>query len=160
MKSISVSQDLSSGTSSVSEATGIHGTSGLLDEALKGMAEQAPVRVRVCGQSMAPLLPAGAEVEISPRRFYWPGEIVAFRAPDGRLLIHRLLGYRPHGWGLRLVTQGDAAPTPDPPVALSAVIGRVTPGPGTFGTVRMTQGIIAVIRFARLVLARLLRSLR
>jgi len=132
----------------------------LLDEALKGLAEQAPVRVRVCGQSMAPLLPAGAEVEIWSRRFYWPGESVAFRATDGRLLIHRLLGYRPHGWGLRLVTQGDAAPTPDPPVALSAVIGRVTPGSGIFGTVRITQGIIAVVRFARLVLARLLRGPR
>ncbi len=75
-------------------------------------------------------------------------------------MIHRLLGYRPHGWGLRLVTQGDAAPTPDLPVALSAVMGRVTAGPGIYGTVLMTQGIVAVIRFARLVLARLLRSLR
>lgn len=93
-------------------------------EAVRDLAREAPVAVTVRGGSMAPLLADGDRVEIAPARFYWPGDVVAFRSGDG-LIIHRLLGYRRYGGRLAAVTRGDAAPRPDLPVALDQLLGRV-----------------------------------
>jgi hypothetical protein len=98
----------------------------LLD-AVRELAREGPVRVTVRGSCMAPVHPDGALVEVVPARFYWPGDIVAFAGPDGRLRLHRLLGYRPvlARPALRAVTRGDGCPDPDPPVPLSRLAGRV-----------------------------------
>lgn len=106
--------------------------------ALRDLAREAPVEVAVRGGCMAPGLADGDRVRVAAARFYWPGDVVVFRAPDGRLLAHRVLGYRFHrlegrgGLALALVTRGDSCAVHDAPVPLARVLGRVAgaaPGP-------------------------------
>jgi len=58
---------------------------------------------------------------------------VVFRAPDGRLLAHRVLGCRFHRsqgrGGFALVTRGDSCAMHDAPVPLARVLGRVEGDP-------------------------------
>ena len=94
-------------------------------EALRSLAREGPVEVRVRGDCMAPLFADGGRVRVAAARFYAPGDVVVFRAAGGHLVAHRLLGYRPHAGGLALVTRGDSCPVHDAPVPLAAVLGRV-----------------------------------
>jgi hypothetical protein len=97
--------------------------------ALGELAAERPLACRVRGASMRPLLDDGERVELSPPRFYWPGDVVALVSPGGHRLVHRLLGF--YWWGRWLaVTQGDAAPAPDSPVPLSSLLGRVRAAEG------------------------------
>lgn len=93
--------------------------------ALRELATEAPLTAQVRGVCMEPLLVDGARVRIAPRRFYWPGDVVAFRDGAGSLVAHRVLGYWPADGGFRLVTAADRAGSPDAPVARSAILGRV-----------------------------------
>jgi len=94
-------------------------------EALRRIAREGPVEVSVRGDCMAPLLADGERVRVAAARVYWPGDVLVFRAADGRLLAHRLLGYRPFAGGLALVTRGDACVVHDAPVPPAAVLGRI-----------------------------------
>lgn len=96
-----------------------------LAEALGRMASEAPVRLIVRGGCMRPLLDEGQAVEIRQARRYWPGDVVAFPSPAGRLVVHRVIGYRPRRGRLWLQTRADASGTLDPPVAPRRVLGRV-----------------------------------
>jgi hypothetical protein len=118
--------------------------------ALRGLAREGPVEVRLRGDCMAPRLVDGDRVLVAAARFYAPGDVVVFRAADGRLVAHRLLGYRRHAGALALVTRGDACPVHDAPVPLAAVLGRVE-------GIRPTLGdrAAALRRFAALALSRL-----
>src|SRR5215470_2564824 len=93
--------------------------------ALRELARERPVEVTVRGGCMAPLLADGERVEVAPARCYWPGDVVVFQAPDGRLLVHRLLGFRRAAGALACVTRGDGAPLHDAPVPLARLLGRV-----------------------------------
>lgn len=93
--------------------------------ALQGLAREAPVEVRVQGDCMVPFFKDGDRVLVSAARVYWPGDVLVFRAPDGRLLAHRLLGYRPWQGGIALVTRGDTCVVHDFPVLKTAVLGRI-----------------------------------
>jgi hypothetical protein len=110
--------------------------------------EQLEVRVR--GDCMAPLLADGERVRVAAARAYWPGDVVVFRAADGRLLAHRLLGYRPRAGGFALVTRGDACAVHDAPVPAAAVLGRIA-------AVRPSLAVRArsLLRFASLAWRRL-----
>jgi hypothetical protein len=92
---------------------------------VRELAGERPVVATVRGGSMAPLLVDGDRVEIAPARWPLPGDLVAFEAGDERLVVHRLLGYRWAAGGIACVTQGDASPRPDPPVARALLLGRV-----------------------------------
>lgn len=92
---------------------------------VRELARERPLAATVRGGSMAPLLADGDRVELAPARWPLPGDVVAFRAGDGRLVVHRLLGYRWAAGGFACVTQGDASPDPDPPVARERLLGRV-----------------------------------
>jgi hypothetical protein len=115
-------------------------------EALRQLAREGAVEVNVRGDCMAPLLADGDRVSVTAARAYWPGDVVVFRAADGRLLAHRLLGYRPQAGSLALVTRGDACVVHDAPVPRAAVLGRVD-------AVRPGLGLRAraVLRFLALV---------
>jgi hypothetical protein len=93
--------------------------------ALRQMARHEPVEVRLAGDCMAPLLADGERVRVAAARAYWPGDVVVFRGADGRLLAHRILGYRPHAGGFAYVTRGDACAVHDAPVPPAAVLGRI-----------------------------------
>jgi hypothetical protein len=92
---------------------------------LRDLAREAPVEVEVRGDCMAPGLADGDRARVAAARFYWPGDVVVFRAPDGRLLAHRVLGCRLLGGALALVTRGDSCVVHDAPVPLARVLGRV-----------------------------------
>jgi hypothetical protein len=93
--------------------------------ALRSLAREGAVEVTVRGGCMAPLLADGGRARVGAARLYLPGDVVVFRAADGRLIAHRLLGYRLHAGRLALVTRGDSCPVHDAPVPLDAVLGRV-----------------------------------
>lgn len=93
--------------------------------AVQDLAREAPVEVRVQGDCMKPFFADGDRVQVSAARVYWPGDVLVFRAPDGRLLAHRLLGYRPWKGSLALVTRGDSCVVHDSPVPRTAVLGRI-----------------------------------
>jgi len=79
----------------------------------------------VRGGCMAPLLSEGERVAVAPARHYWPGDVVVFQAADGRLLVHRLLGWRPWAGSFACVTRGDGCPCHDAPVPRDRLLGRV-----------------------------------
>lgn len=87
-----------------------------------------PWHLRVQGSCMAPLLRSGASIRCAARRCYWPGDLVVAAAPDGRLLVHRLLGCLPGPEGLRWLTQADAATRPDGALPRDRILGRVVGG--------------------------------
>jgi hypothetical protein len=120
--------------------------------ALRDLAREAPVEVEVRGDCMAPGLADGDRVRVAAARCYWPGDVVVFRASDGRLLAHRVLGYRFQGGALALVTRGDFCAVHDAPVPLARVLGRAA-GAAASPAVRAA----AFRRFLGLVLARLRR---
>lgn len=78
--------------------------------------------LRMCGKSMAPLLPAGVTAKLRPLR---PGEKLqgAIVAVDcgPKVVVHRVVQVR----GTTVVTQGLSAQDPDAPTSLSAIIGVV-----------------------------------
>jgi len=96
--------------------------------ALRGLAAEESLRIRVRGSSMAPTLADGSTVELMPRSFYLPGDVVAFRSPNQSLRVHRLLGYHRDNTGWKLVIKGDNATWIDTPVPVDRVLGRVCGG--------------------------------
>ena len=58
----------------------------------------------VDGSSMEPALHAGDLVVLRPRPSYRAGDVVAYRGPGGRLIIHRVVGETDGG----LLVRGDA----------------------------------------------------
>ena len=117
--------------------------------ALRSLAREEPVEVTVRGGCMAPLLADGGRARVAAARLYLPGDVVVFRAADGRLLAHRLLGYRLHAGRVALVTRGDACPVHDAPVPYDAVLGRVEAARPT-----AAQRLRAVLHFLGLALGR------
>ncbi|HEX4495837.1 MAG TPA: S24/S26 family peptidase [Thermoanaerobaculia bacterium] len=105
-------------------AAGGAGDSGVF-AALRDLAREGAVEVVVRGGCMAPLLADGGRARVAAARLYLPGDVVVFRAADGRLLAHRLLGLRLHAGALALVTRGDACAVHDAPVPRAALLGRV-----------------------------------
>jgi hypothetical protein len=93
--------------------------------ALRDLAREHPIAVTVRGGCMAPLLADGERVEVATARVYLPGDVVVFLAADGRLLVHRLLGWRLWAGAVAWVTRGDGCPCHDAPVPRSRVLGRV-----------------------------------
>jgi hypothetical protein len=77
---------------------------------------------------MAPLVASGAVVSIVRPRRYWPGDAVVVHTADGRLLVHRLLGFYRGRNGWRCLTQGDGSPAPDGSLPSTSLVGRVEGG--------------------------------
>jgi len=83
--------------------------------------------VMVHGHSMEPTLRTGDLAVVRPQADYRPGDVIAFRVPEGQpgeggMVIHRVAGETPDGF----VTQGDNRDTPDGwrPTA-DDIVGRV-----------------------------------
>jgi hypothetical protein len=128
--------------------------------AVRALAAEGPVTAIVRGTSMAPRLVDGDRVEIARARLYLPGDVVAFHAGDGRLVVHRLLGYRLHRGRLACVTQGDALPHhPDPPVPLGQLLGRVVSHPSRAPLVSPRARLAAALAFGGWVARRVRRRL-
>jgi signal peptidase I len=94
-------------------------------QTLRTAARDRAVTLKVKGDSMAPRLTDGEPITVLARRHYWPGDIVAFAADGGEVVVHRVVGFRPSGSGWALVTRGDAVAATDRPVARDRVIGKL-----------------------------------
>jgi hypothetical protein len=112
--------------------------------ALREMARELPLAVTVRGECMAPRLHDGDRVAVAPARRYWPGDIVAFHTPQGRLALHRLLGYRLAAGRLACVTQGDGCSVPDPPLAPERLLGRAAVRPTARERARAAMALFAL----------------
>lgn len=112
-------------------------------------------RVRVKGTCMSPWLVDGSLVRVAAPRRLLPGDVLAYRDGNGRMVVHRLIGcYRRQGrW--RLLLQADSARSPDPGIAGEQVLGKAI-------DVRVPLGyrLWAVLRFARFVIAFVWTKLR
>ncbi|MFO0679904.1 MAG: S26 family signal peptidase [Polyangiaceae bacterium] len=76
----------------------------------------------VRGGSMEPTLRSGEAVRVRRASFGWPGDIAVVRSGSS-VVVHRVLGYRPHRGGWAFVTRGDARACIDPPVASRDILG-------------------------------------
>lgn len=124
--------------------------------ALRELAAEQPLAVRVTGDCMSPLAHDGDIVKVSRARFYWPGDVIAFRHSDGRLLMHRLIGYWPTAGGLGIITQADSSSSCEAAFGLDCVIGKVSGEDGSSSMVEVpiSHRFWAVGRFVRVVAER------
>jgi hypothetical protein len=90
-----------------------------------------PVRLQVCGGSMAPALNAGDEVQVCPAapESIKPGDWVSFEI-DGKIASHQVFYSLRFGSGRWLVTKGLANHGFDRPVRWEQVIGRAVKASG------------------------------
>jgi hypothetical protein len=110
-------------------AAGGPGPVPVVAAALRDLARELPLAVRVRGDCMAPRLRDGDLVAVAPARRYWPGDVVAFHTPQGRIAVHRLLGYRLLAGRLACVTRGDLCSAADAPLAPGRLLGRAAVPP-------------------------------
>ncbi len=92
--------------------------------ALRDLAGELPIALTVRGDCMAPRLRDGDRVAVAPAPRYWPGDVVAFHTPQGRIALHRLLGFRLLRGRLAYLTRGDRGARPDTPLAADRLLGR------------------------------------
>lgn len=103
-------------------------TTKTIDEALKSLASDGQLSIRISGDCMLPLIKDGALVEVSRRKIYWPGDILVKRCLNGQLISHRLIGYYPRKGKFNFVTRADNANNSDAAIENSQIIGRVSGG--------------------------------
>jgi hypothetical protein len=121
--------------------------------AVRDMATERPLALRVCGDCMEPLLASGTFIYVARNRFYWPGDVLVVIAADGGLIAHRLIGYYFRARRLRWLTQADAAIRPDASIVSDQVIGRVCGGDCSPVVVRIPlrhrgRAVLNFVRFA------------
>ncbi len=79
----------------------------------------------VSGACMAPLIRENDQVGIRRRRFYLPGDVVAYTNDRGEHVCHRLLGYAWHRGTWKAMTKSDRALAIDGLLATDRLLGRV-----------------------------------
>jgi len=128
-----------------------------VDTGLKSLADEAPVKVRISGICMIPLINDGADIQVSRQRIYLPGDILIKRTHDGRLVAHRLIGCYPRKGGLHYVTRADNAGNADAAIAASQIIGKLTGGDCDSAAIviPVTSRIKALAQFTVLALQRI-----
>ena len=105
----------------------------------------------VLSGSMEPELSVYDLIAVRPAEDYAVGDVVVYQS-RGELIVHRLVELR----GEEAVTKGDANPSPDPPISMSQIKGRVVgsvPGVGAVVQALKTPvGFLAVLLAAVLLL--------
>jgi len=99
-----------------------------VDTALKSLAKDGELSIRVSGVCMRPLIEDGAKVMVHKQSLYWPGDVLVKRGYQGQLFAHRLIGFYPRRGKLYFVSCADDTERADAPVAGSLIIGRVSGG--------------------------------
>ena len=108
-----------------------------VDTALRSLAKDGELSIRVSGVCMQPLINDGARVIVHKQSLYWPGDVLVKRGFQGQLFAHRLIGFYPRKGGLFFVSCADNTVFADAPVAGSLIIGRVSGGECAGSVVRV-----------------------
>jgi hypothetical protein len=95
-------------------------------ELLKTFSREGPLTVVVDGDCMQGTISGGSRLRLESERKYWPGDVIAFKRNDGKIVCHRLLGYVPASNGWRVITRAENSVEVDKPVLLRNVLGKVT----------------------------------
>ncbi len=125
---------------------------------LRDLAASEPVSLTVNGDCMRPALEDGDRIRVRRARFYLPGDLLAFQRSDGRLLVHRLLGYSIGRHGLQILARGDHLSREDEPVAFAQVVGRVIATGHRRTSIRLVERLRAVLHYAQVTIRRYARS--
>jgi len=125
-------------------------------ESLGGLAALSDLTIRVSVRCMSPVIPEGAELRVRRHRLYWPGDVVVFRRHDGRLLVHRVIGwyYRESRW--KLMTRADNASSADAAITAEHIVGAVSHVNGAAWRVPLPHRLHAINQFAGISLARII----
>ena len=131
-----------------------------VDTGLKYLINEAPLKMRITGTCMMPLIEDGATIQVSRQRIYLPGDILIKRAHNNRLIAHRLIGCYPRKGGLHYVTQADNAVNADLAVSASQVVGKLSGGDceATAINIPVKSRIKALGQFFLLVIQRIRRK--
>ena len=138
-----------------------------IDTALKSLAHDGELSIRISGNCMQPLIMDGALVCVQKQAVYWPGDVLVKRNSVGQLIAHRLIGFYPRRGKLYFVCRADNAQIADAAVAGAQIIGRVSGGECSKSVVSVPLGhrIRAIGQFTLLAtrglarrLAKILRS--
>lgn len=121
-------------------------------DVLKKFAQEGPLTVVVNGDCMQRTIPAGSSLRIEIRRLYYPGDAVAFKRGDGKIVCHRLLGYFPSRNGWRVLTQADNSGNADKSVFAKSVLGKATQVEDTLLRISIVDRGRALLRYLRAVL--------
>ena len=95
-------------------------------ELLKTFAQEGPLTVVVNGNCMQRTIAEGSRLRLENKRGYWPGDVIAFKRNDGKIVSHRFLGYAPSRNGWRVITRAENTREVDAPVFVRCVLGKVT----------------------------------
>lgn len=98
--------------------------------ALLAVREAPSLSLKVKGNCMMPLIADGQRVQVSKRKYYWPGDIVGISHNSGATALHRCIGYRIHKGRLCILTRADseAPELIDTPTPLPYVLGKLSSG--------------------------------
>ena len=108
-----------------------------VDGLLRECTTEDALSLVIHGVCMRPVIEDGQTVRLETARRLWPGDVVVFHGPGGRLLAHRyLLAYRRHNvW--KVLTKADRASCIDSPVPTDRVLGRAVTNAGPSMTARI-----------------------
>lgn len=122
-----------------------------MHQAVRQLARDKPVTVTVKGECMAPWIESEARVDITPARFYWPGDVVVALSKDSRYLVHRVIGGYLRSGKLKLLIQADSAFRPDAAILPGDILGKVTGGlcHRHAVSVPLSHRLKALLRFVR-----------
>lgn len=135
--------------------------SPIVARALRELAVESSLSLRLKGDCMTPLLHDGAVIRVVGRRFYWPGDAVVIHALDGRLMAHRVIGFYPWEGKLHWLTQADNAILPDAAVTKERIIGKVCGGQRSLSwRIRLAIRWTSLLRFVLFVVCKASRFLR
>jgi phage repressor protein C with HTH and peptisase S24 domain len=99
-----------------------------LHQTVRRLTDGESVTVTARGDCMVPWIENGAGVQVTPARFYWPGDVVVVLSGNNQYLIHRVIGLYRRSGKVKILTQADTALRPDGAVDSDDVLGRVSGG--------------------------------
>jgi len=123
-------------------------------ELLKSLAQEGPVTAIVNGDCMQRTMPEGVRVRLEYKSRYWPGDVIAFKRGDGKIVCHRLLGYVPGRNGWRVITRAENTRRVDVPVHLRLVVGMVTGVDGDVFRARKKDRMLALGQYLAAIIRR------
>jgi signal peptidase I len=101
--------------------------SSVKDMSITLLAEGKTIRIKAHGYSMYPAIKPGSLILIEPLRIKGnpvPGEIVALKREAG-MVVHRVVKKEIKNGVLYYITRGDSNSSPDNPVTIDKIAGRI-----------------------------------